>query len=393
MISVAEASGRIVSALSPVEHESADIAHCCGRVPAEPAVARTSQPPFAISTITGFAVRACDGGTVRNLIGTVLAGRPYAGRLMEGDAVKIFSGAVVPEGADAIVRQEEALVRGDTVSFAPETMSRGHIRPAGSDFSAGNVLAPVGKRLTARDCALLAAGDLTRLSVRRRPRLAIASIGSELSRPGIERKHGLIAASTGYGLSAMIQSWGGAPCDFGILPDTGEEIATVADADADLIVTLGGVTVGDRDAVRAALGTGDFEIEFWNVALLPERPLIFGRLGKTPLIGLPGHPVAAMIYAQLFLKPAVAALLGADDFCDRAGVKLVTPLPANGGMERHLPASIERRGGDVWAEAMAISEQPTLTDFAAAGALIVRLPNAGPANAGDRAEAIMLDGI
>ena len=392
MISVAEAARRIAEALSPIDTETVDVAHLAGRVLAEDALALTIQPPVPVSAMDGFAVRLADGGAPRRLIGSAPAGHPFAGKLGAEEAVRIFTGGVVPEGADAIVIREDAACDGVMVSFEASACCPQHIRAAGLDFTTGDVLAPKGKRLTGRDCALLAAGDIAQAKVRRRPRVAIISIGDELSRPGEERRPGGIVASSGYGLSAMIHDWGGAPCDFGILQDNEAEIATVADADADLIVTLGGVSVGDHDLVQKALGTKDFALEFWRVAMRPGKPLIFGKLGKTPLLGLPGNPVSTLVCAILFVKPAIAAMLGTQCETELLAAKLVRDLPANDTRQTYLRARLSQRDGEYWAEAFAVQDSSMLTVLAQADALIVRPPGAPAAKAGERVDVIPLDG-
>ena len=359
-----------------------------GRVLAEDAVALTIQPPVPVSAMDGFAVRLADGGAPRRLIGSAPAGHPFAGKLAAGEAVRIFTGGVVPEGADAIVIQEDAACDGVMVSFDAAACSPHYIRAAGLDFKKGDVLATTHRRLTGRDCALLAAGDIAQAKVRRRPRVAIISIGDELSRPGEERMPGGIVASSVYGLFGMIQAWGGAPCDFGILQDNEAEIATVADADADLIVTLGGVSVGDHDLVQKALGTKDFALEFWRVAMRPGKPLIFGKLGKTPLLGLPGNPVCAV----LFVKPAIAAMLGTEPEDETLTARLIADLPANDTRQTYLRAKLTRRGGEYRVEAFAVQDSSMLTILAQADALIVRPPDAPAASAGERVDVIPLDG-
>ncbi len=392
MISVDEATKRIAAAFSPIDTETMDIAHLAGCVPAEDLLAQSSQPPFPVSAMDGYAVRLADGGAPRRVIGAAPAGHPFAGKLGAGEAVRIFTGGVVPDGSDAIVIQEDAQVQGETVLFKVDAATPRHIRAAGMDFKTGDVLAAKGKRLTGRDCALLAAGDVAQAKVRRRPVVAIASIGDELSRPGQARKPGGIAASSGYGLSAMIHAWGGAPCDFGILPDNQAEIATVADADADLIITLGGVSVGDHDLVQRALGSENFTLDFWKVAMRPGKPLIFGRLGKTPLLGMPGNPVSTLVCAILFVKPAIAAMLGTD--CETAllPARLASDLPANNARQHYMRAKLALRGGEYWAEAFAVQDSSMLTTLAQADALIVRAPNAPAAKAGERVDVISLDG-
>ena len=404
MISVEEAQRRIAAAFTPIDTEISDLTHLPGRVLAEDVTAHSDQPPFPISAMDGYAVRQADGDAPRAVVGTAPAGHPFKGKLGAGQAVRIFTGGVIPDGADAIVIQEEVDREGDNIHFNATALHPDYIRAAGLDFKAGDVLAPRGKRITARDCALLAAGDITRAKVRRRPRIAIASIGDELSRPGEPRQPGGIAASSGYGLSAMITAWGGAPCDFGILPDTAQEIATVADADAELVVTLGGVSVGDHDLVQKALGTRDFELDFWKVAMRPGKPLIFGRLGTTPLLGMPGNPVSTLVCAILFLRPAVDALLGADAAgcslpqrfkcgCRTMSARLKRKLPANDSRQTYLRAKLSQVDGDTWVDAFDIQDSSMLSILAQADSLIVRPPNATAANPGDRTEVIPLDGF
>lgn len=403
MISVEEAQQRIASAFSPIDTETMDLAHLAGRTLAEDVVAHTDQPPFPISAMDGYAVRLADGDVPRRVIGSAPAGHPFNGMVEAGQAVRIFTGGVIPEGADAIVIQEEVDREGDNVFFNPAAMHADYIRAAGLDFKAGSVLAPAGKRITARDMALLAAGDITEVKVRRRPRVAIASIGDELSRPGEPRQPGGIAASSGYGLSAMITSWGGAPCDFGILADNAQEIATVADADAELVVTLGGASVGDHDLVQKALGTTDFELDFWKVAMRPGKPLIFGRLGSTPLLGMPGNPVSTLVCALLFLRPAIDAMLGTAKHtcslpqrfkcgCRTMTARLKSDLPANDFRQTYLRARLTQEAGDVWADPFDLQDSSMLSVLARADALIVRPPNAPAAKPGDRAEIVPLEG-
>jgi molybdopterin molybdotransferase len=402
MISVEEAQQRITAAFAPIDTEIMDLAHLAGRVLAEDAVARTQHPPLPVSAMDGYAVRAADAGA-RRLIGSAPAGHPFQGKVGPGESVRIFTGGVVPEGADAIVAQEDAGAQNGTVSFKPENCHPNYVRAAGLDFKIGAVLVPMGKRLNGRDCALLAAGDITEAKVRRRPRVAIASIGDELSRPGEPRPPGGIAASTGYGLSAMVTTWGGAPCDFGILPDTQAEIATVADADADMIVTLGGASVGDHDLVQKALGTRDFSLDFWKVAMRPGKPMVFGRLGSTPILGMPGNPVSALVCAILFLRPAIDAMLGVrygtcsvparlKCGCTSMVARLKRPLPANDSRQSYLRARLSQHEGEIWVDTFDLQDSSMLSTFAQADALVIRMPHAPASEAGDRVSVIPLDG-
>jgi molybdopterin molybdotransferase len=402
MISVEEAQRRIAAAFSPIDTETVDLTHLPGRVLAEDVKAHTDQPPLPISAMDGYAVRLADGDTARAVIGTAPAGHPFKGTVGAGQAVRIFTGGVIPDGADAIVMQEEVDREADSIHFNSSALHPDYIREAGLDFKVGDVLAPKGKRITARDCALLAAGDIVSAKVRRKPRVAIASIGDELSRPGEPRRPGGIAASTGYGLSAMITTWGGAPCDFGIVPDSAQEIATVADADAELLVTLGGVSVGDHDLVQKALGTRDFELDFWKVAMRPGKPLLFGRLGTTPILGMPGNPVSALVCSILFLRPAIDAMLGSwpggcsltQRFrcgCRTMSARLKRALPANDARQSYLRAKLHYEAGEIWVDTFDVQDSSMLSTLAQADALIVRAPDSEEAKAGDRVETIPLD--
>ncbi len=403
MISVEEAQRRIMAAFAPTDAETMDLVHLAGRVPAEDIKAAVDQPPLPVSAMDGYAVRGADGDAPRRVTGAAPAGHPFNGKVGENEAVRIFTGSVVPDGADAIVIQEEVDRDGDNIHFNISALHPNYIRAAGLDFKAGAVLAPAGKRITARDMALLAAGDVVQAKVRRKPRVAFAAIGDELSRPGEPRRPGGITASSGYGLSTMIAALGGTPCDFGILADNAQDIATIANAEAEIIITLGGASVGDHDLVQKALGSTEFELDFWKVAMRPGKPLIFGRLGSTPLLGMPGNPVSTLVCAILFLRPAIDAMLGtAKNTCGlpqrfKCGCRTITArltrdLPANDSRQSYLRARLIQDAGEVWAEPFDTQDSSMLSVLAQADALIVRPPDSLAAKAGDRSEIIPLDG-
>jgi molybdopterin molybdotransferase len=395
MISVDEAVQRIVAGFRPLPRETVSIADAAGRVLAEPATARLDQPPSPVSSMDGYAVRAGDAkaNAVLKLIGASPAGNPFTGKVGAGDAVRIFTGGVIPDGADAIVIQEDTEARDGTVLIRKSAATGKHIRPAGLDFHSGDMLADAGKRLTPRDLSLLAAGDVASVHVRRKPRVAFVATGDELSKPGEPRKPGGIVASSGYGLSALIRAWGGEPRDLGILPDTSEAIASISElADgADLIVTLGGASVGDHDLVQRALGPKGFTLDFWKVAMRPGKPLIFGRLGRTPLLGLPGNPVSTLVCAALFLKPAIAAMLGAPTQPETLSARLARDLPANDGRQDYLRARIEIRDGARWADPFVVQDSSMLRILASADALVIRAPHAPAASAGTVVEILPLE--
>ena len=389
MISVAEAEQRIVAALAPLPAETVALEQAAGRVLAADVRAVLDQPPAAVSAMDGYAVRAADSGP-RKVIGAAPAGHPFAGHVGPGEAVRIFTGGVVPDGADAIAIQEDTRAEGDSVSFNEMPQAGRSIRPRGQDFRQGEVLAAAGRRLAPRDLALLAAGDISKVAVRRRPLVAFAATGDELSRPGQKRRDGGITASSGYGLSPLIAGWGGVPRDLGILPDTSEAIASIAPlaGDADLIVTLGGASVGDHDLVRTIPGIA---LDFWKIAMRPGKPLIFGKLGATPLLGLPGNPVSSLVTALLFLRPAIATMLGTDTAQPLRRARLAAPLAANDSRQDYLRANTAWRDGECWVRANPRQDSAMLKIFAQSDALIIRAPNAPALEAGAPVDFIPLE--
>ena len=389
MISVEEAAARIVAAFNPTDSEVVSIAEAAGRVLAADAVAKSDQPPAPVSAMDGYAVRATDVANVPvslRIIGASPAGHPFAGVVKASEAVRIFTGGVVPEGADAIVIQENTESDGAQVTVKAAAKEGQHVRPKGLDFARDTVLAQAGCRLGARDVSLLAAGDIAQVTVQRRPVVLFVATGDELSRPGEPRKPGGIVASSGYGLAAMIEEWGGIARDLGILTDTEDAIASIAASakEADIVVTLGGASVGDHDLIQKALGPKGFALDFWKIAMRPGKPLIFGRLGATPLLGLPGNPVSSLVCAMLFLKPAIAVMLGTATKTPLLSAQLIAPLRENDSRQDYLRARTEMRDGELWAEAFAVQDSSMLRPLALADALIVRAPHAAAADAGSR---------
>ncbi len=398
MISVDEAVARVVKAFAPVESEAVAIGNAHRRALAEDTRARMTQPPAPVSSMDGYAVRAVDVANTPvtlKLVGSSPAGHPFGKAISAGETVRIFTGGVVPDGADAIVIQEDAVANGECVKLNVAAKPGKHIRAKGLDFKAGDVLAPAGRRLTARDVSLLASGDLAQVKVRRKPRIALAATGDELSRPGEPRGPGGIVASSGYALTALIEKWGGEVLDLGILPDTMEAIGAIAGraADADLIVTLGGASVGDHDLIQKALGPKGFALDFWKIAMRPGKPLIFGRLGPTPLLGLPGNPVSTLVCAILFLRPAIAAMLGTDTSMPLLSARLSRDLAANDMRQDYIRASLELRDGEYWTEPFPVQDSSMLGTIAAAGALIVRAPHAPALSGGTRVDVLPLKDV
>ena len=318
MISVDEARARILADLRPTPAEIVALAEAWSRVTAAPVVARLTQPPADVSAMDGYALRADDGtldATLR-VIGAAPAGHPFDGSVGPGQTVRLFTGSIVPQGADAILLQEDATRDGDPVRVNEAVKAGRHIRRAGQDFARGDTVVPAGRRITARDVGLAAAANHPWLSVHRRPRVAILATGDEIAMPGEPIPPGGIVSSNSHALAALVRAAGGLPTVLPIAADTREAVAAVADAvaGADVLVTTGGASVGDHDLVIAGLQSRGMAVDFWQIAMRPGKPLLFGRLapqdGGVPVLGLPGNPVSAMVCSILFLLPALSRLSG-----------------------------------------------------------------------------------
>ena len=397
MISVEEARTRILAELRPTGAETVPLAEAWGRVVATPVVARLTQPPQDVSAMDGFAVRAADAtlGAKLAIRGSAPAGHPWAGTLRQGDALRLFTGSIIPAGADAILLQEDATWDAATVTVNEAVTTGRHIRRAGQDFARGDVLVPAGKRLNARDIGLAAAGNNAWIAVHRRPRVAILATGDEIALPGDPIPPGGIVSSNAHALAALVRAAGGDALVLPIAPDDRDAIAAAADSArvCDILVTTGGASVGEHDLIQEALGARGLRLDFWKIAMRPGKPLIHGRLGEVPLLGLPGNPVSALITAILFLVPALAVLSGlpaAPPPVTKA--TLGADLPANDLRADHLRARLTP-GEDGTPVATAFSRQDSamLRLLAESDALILRPPHAPAVRAGERVDIVRLD--
>ncbi|HEX8662915.1 MAG TPA: gephyrin-like molybdotransferase Glp [Beijerinckiaceae bacterium] len=402
LLPVEEALRRVLDGVArPVEAETVPIASCAGRTLAEALAALRTQPPFAASAMDGYAVRAADLAAPParlSVIGRSVAGAGFDGALGPGQAVRIFTGAPVPEGADTVVIQEDTDADGDTVVVREKVAPGKHIRAAGLDFAEGGPLLAAGRRLDARLVALAAAAGHARLPVRRKPRVAILATGDELVRPGESAGPDQIVASNPYAVAAIAARAGAEPVDLGIARDTPEAldraITQAQAARADILVTLGGASVGEADLVQAALDRHGMELAFWKVALRPGKPLIHGRLGAMAILGLPGNPVSSVVCAVLFVVPAIRRLLGdpsaGDDPTEPA--ILGANLPANDGRQDYLRAALAASPDALpVATAFPVQDSSMLSVLARADALLVRPPHAPPAKAGAPCRVIPLE--
>jgi molybdopterin molybdotransferase len=398
MISVAEARGRILAEVKPLPGESVPLLEALGRVLAENATAKVSHPPSAVSAMDGYALRHADAGPVPftlPVVGESAAGHPFAGRLEKGQALRIFTGAPIPEGADTVIMQEDVDAAAGQATFKIMPKPGQHVREAGMDFTEGQSLLEAGRIITARDIGLLAAMNIGQVSVRRRPRIAVLSTGDELIVPGETPKPGQIPSSNGPALLAMILAMGGEPIDLGICPDSGEALLALIEAakGADLLVTSGGVSVGDYDLVSGTLGQAGLNLDFHKIAMRPGKPLMFGKLGETRVVGLPGNPVSALVCAAIFLRPLVAALLGLPTEEERLFARLGAALPENDLRQDHLRATLSHDiEGNLIATPFSRQDSAMLSRLAKADALIIRPPHAPAANMGENVPIIRLGG-
>ncbi len=398
MLSVAEALTRITAAFEPLPAETVGLTGALGRVLAEDVVARVTQPPKDVSAMDGYAVRAADVAQVParlEVIGRVPAGGEFEGAVGPGQALRIFTGAPVPEGADAIVMQEDTERDGDIVVIKEGVAAGKFVRPAGLEFRSGEVGLSAGRLLSARDVGLAAAMDRPWLQVHRRPRVAVLATGDEVVLPGDPRGPSQIVSSNGFSLAAFVEACGGQPLHLGIAPDDTAAIKTLVDGarGTDLLVTTGGVSVGEHDLIREALGERGLEMDFWRIAMRPGKPLLFGRIGATPILGLPGNPVSSLVCATLFLGPAIAVMLGRKTAPAAETAILGTPLGANDRRQDYLRARLEIDAqGRRRALPFARQDSAMLATLAQADCLVVRAPLAPAAEAGEVVEIVPLSG-
>jgi molybdopterin molybdotransferase len=399
MISVEEARARILAGLRPVPAEVVALAQAWGRVTAAPVVARLTQPPADVSAMDGYALRAADGaeGAVLEVIGDAPAGHPFAGEVGAGQTVRLFTGSLVPAGADAILLQEDATRDGARVRVNEAVRANRHIRRAGQDFAAGDLLLPAGRRMGARDVGLAAAGNTPWLTVRRRPRIAVLATGDEIAMPGEPIPAGGIVSSNSHALAALIRAAGGTATVLPVARDDRAAIAAVADAvtGMDMLVTTGGASVGDHDLVVAGLTERGLQVDFWKIAMRPGKPLVFGRLGPVPVLGLPGNPVSALVCAILFLLPALARLSGLPDAPPPVTeARLGAAMAANDARADHVRATLARDdAGRLVATPFPVQDSAMLRRLALADALILRAPHAPALPAGAEVPMIRLDSL
>ncbi len=404
MITVEEALARVLaSAEAPLGEERVALEEAYGRVLAKDLAALRTQPPFPNSAMDGYALRAADTlvapATLR-VIGEAAAGRAFAGAVGANEAVRIFTGAPMPSAADTIVVQEDVQRDGDgdRVTLATPARPGANLRLEGLDFREGETLIPAGRRLTPRDVALAAAANHAELPVRRHARVAILATGDELVPPGAPLGPSQIVASNTFAVAGIVEACGGIPIDFGIVRDTMVEIDAAIreaiEAKVDVLVTLGGASVGDHDLMQKALVAAGMALDFWKIAMRPGKPLMHGRLGDVIVLGLPGNPTSSTVSSILFLRPLIRALHGEPDpgADPSRPAHLAADMRANGLRQDYARCALRRDAdGLLLATPAELQDSSLVKVMARVDGLIVRPPGAGPARAGDPCRVIAFD--
>ncbi len=399
LMPVSDALSAVLAGAEPLAEELVALDEAYHRILARDVAALRTQPPEAMSAMDGYAVRAADADKAKarlKLIGEVAAGRPFDRPVGPGEAARIFTGGVVPEGADAVVIQEDTEADGDHVVLTEPAIKGRHIRPAGVDFRAGMVLLQAGRRLSDRDLSLAASMNHPMVPVRRRPKVALLATGDELVMPGGTPGPGQIVYSNGYALRALVRAEGADPIDLGIaadtLPATVAGIRRAREADADILITTGGASVGDHDLVKQALDAEGVEMAFWKIAMRPGKPMMHGRLGAMRVIGLPGNPVSSYVCGLLFLVPLIRRMLGREQIhLPRETALLGRDLGANDLREDYLRARLEERAdGTLVATPVTQQDSSLLGNLALSQALVIRPAFAPKAPAGSPCEILRL---
>jgi molybdopterin molybdotransferase len=397
LMPVEEARDRILKNVKALAPEAVPLERALGRVLARPVKAVRAQPPFDASAMDGYAVIASDvenTPVVLTLTGTSAAGHGFKGKVKPGQCVRIFTGAPVPRGANAVVIQENVEAEGMAIRVLQTVKPRQNVRVAGLDFRKGDALLSAGLRLNTRDIGLAAAANAAELSVRHKPLLALIATGDELVLPGRTPAADQIVSSNSHALAAMAAHLGAEVMNLGIVRDNlkATERAIAKAAKADILVTTGGASVGDHDYVQEALKNQGVAIDFWKIAMRPGKPFMYGRRKGQHVLGLPGNPVSALVCARLFLKPLIDALLGLAVSDDLVEARLGAPMKENDMRQDYVRATLDiAPGGCRIVIPFAKQDSSMQRTFREAHALIVRPPHAPAASQGDVVKILRLD--
>ena len=390
LMPVAEALERVLAGVKPLPADSVPLEQAHGRVLAQDLAAQRTQPPADVSAMDGYAVRGIDASKPNatfKVIGEVAAGHPFAGEIGAGEAARIFTGGVLPSGADTVVIQELVTRIGDTMTLTKPSEPGRHVRRAGYDFRRGDVLLRKGKRLTDRDLMLAAAMNYPAVPAHRRPRVAIFGTGDELIMPGAEPGPGQIVYSNGFALAALLRADGAEVTEMGPVADRIADIRgairRAREEHANILLTTGGASVGDHDLVQKALVEEGMALSFWRIAMRPGRPMMHGRLGDMQVIGVPGNPVSSYVCSLLFALPLNRTLSGRNDVHPvPLPAKLGRDLPENDERADYLRARLTHEPQGLVATPVTAQDSSLMAFLAQADCLILREPYAAPAKAG-----------
>lgn len=400
LLPVTDALNRLLSAAQPtVRTETVSLRDAEGRVLAADLAARLTQPPFDNSAMDGYAVRHADIaelGSILKVVGTSSAGHAFEGTAGPGEAVRIFTGAPLPAFADTVLLQEDAERLEDgrirTTFLTPEGR---HIRPRGQDFSEGEVVLHAGDVLDPGRLTVAAAMNHAELTVYARPRIAVLATGDELVPPGTRPGASQIIASNTYGVSAIARKAGAEVIDLGIVEDDRqailEAVRKALALDIDVLVTLGGASVGDFDLVQPVLGEAGMALDFWRIAMRPGKPLMVGRLGAIQVVGLPGNPVSSLVCSLLFLEPLVRRLARLPGKSRLRSAVAAVPVRENDHRQDHIRARIDRGpAGELRVTPFDKQDSSMMKTFAQSEGLLVRLPHAPALEAGAACQVLLL---
>jgi molybdopterin molybdotransferase len=391
VISVSDALDALFALVDPLPIEDVDLIDAAGRVLGAKVTATRAQPPFAASAMDGYAVAdTAEPGKTFTVIGEAAAGHRFDGTIGPGQAVRIFTGAPLPNGGTRVIIQEDVTRDGDVITLGDRLDTGTHIRPAGGDFNLGDSReAP--RLLRPADLALLASMNCARVPVTRRPTIALIATGDELVMPGEDPRPDQIIASNSFGLKALFEAAGAKVRLLPAAKDTESSLATALELaqGSDLIITIGGASVGDHDIVGKVAEDQGLARSFYKIAMRPGKPLMAGRMGQSVLVGLPGNPVSAMVCGEIFIKPMLDKMLGFPAVARaRQQARLVKPLPANGPREHYMRARHDAAHGQI--QAFERQDSALLHVLAEATALVVRPPNDPARAAGDSVDYIVL---
>jgi molybdopterin molybdotransferase len=398
LISVEEALTLVLQDTDAMRVETVSLHDAAFRVLGEDLISLRTQPPFPAAAMDGYAINGLDAaiGNTLKVIGESAAGHSFSGSISRGETVRIFTGAPVPEGADTVVMQEDVTaLDGRMMRISAEVTAGRHVRKTGLDFAQGQMVLAKGTVLDAANLSLAAASGHAKLPVFRKPRVAILATGDELVAPGMVAGPDQIVASNGFGTAALARKVGAEIIDLGIVGDDITKISAVIqnafDSEIDVLVTLGGASVGDHDLIKPVLAGFGIELGFWQIAMRPGKPLMHGRYGKTHVLGLPGNPVSSLVCGHLFLVPLLSKMIRQTHEQDTRDARLTHAMRPNDRRQDYVRANVAKNAdGALDVTAFDIQDSSMLSTLAASNGLIIRAPNAPAANAGDLVTVMML---